>query len=117
MTSAFTPNALTSSGFRILRKPYPSPSSSSDPQAWPTPKSDSSITISRKDGKSVTLKIDSTTKTRGDVAQGKPAVVFSNKGTAVAILAGAERAPDAVEDRGRRGGGPLGVPRGAVHVG
>jgi hypothetical protein len=81
-------------------------------------KSDTSITLSRKDGKSVTLKIDSNTKTHGNVAQGQPALVVSSKGTATAILGAREqRAPASVSHGPGRGDGPLGVPRGAVHVG
>ena len=86
--------------------------------------SDTSITLSRKDGKTVALTIDASTKTRGEVEQGRPAVVFSKAGTAVLILGYAGR-PAAWSARaggerrhgpGRRGG-PFGVPRGAVHVG
>jgi hypothetical protein len=80
-------------------------------------KSDTSITLTRKDGKTATLKIDANTKTRGEVEQGKPAVVFSKAGTATAILGYREkRSPSSANDR-HRGGGPFGVPRGAVHVG
>jgi hypothetical protein len=80
-------------------------------------KSDTSITLTRKDGKTATLRIDANTKTRGAVEQGKPAVVFSNAGTATAILGYRDqRSPATANDRGR-GGGPFGIPRGAVHVG
>jgi hypothetical protein len=82
-------------------------------------KTATSITLSRKDGKSVTLSIDSSTKTRGDVEQGKPALVVSNGGKALAILAHrGERSANAVRDKGRGAGkaGLLGL-RGAVHVG
>jgi hypothetical protein len=80
-------------------------------------KTDTSITLSRKDGKSATLKIDSSTKTRGDVTQGKPAIVFSNKGTAVAILGHREQRTPSAAAKGPGRDGPLGRLRGAVHVG
>lgn len=84
-------------------------------------KSDTSITLDRKDGKSVTLAINAQTKTRGTVEAGKPAVVFSSNNAATAILGAPDRsnapaAPKAGNDR-RHGGGPFDVPRGAVHVG
>ena len=89
-----------------------------------TAKSDTSITLQRKDGKSVTLAVNSQTKTRGTVAQGKPAVVFSSSGAATAIFGAPDRSsapssPSSSERSGdqRQHGGPFDVPRGAVHVG
>jgi hypothetical protein len=65
-------------------------------------KSATSITLARKDGKSVTLSIDSNTKSHGDVEQGRPALVVSNNGKALAIRgARAGRAPSAARKRDR----------------
>jgi hypothetical protein len=83
-------------------------------------KSDTSITLDRKDGKSVTLAVNAQTKTRGTVEQGSPAVVFSSNNAATAILGAPDRAnapaaPKSENDR-KHGGSPFDVPRGAVHV-
>jgi hypothetical protein len=52
-----------------------------------TAESDSSITLKRKDGPSVTLGLSADTRVRGDIQVGKGAVVFSRGGTAFAVLA------------------------------
>jgi hypothetical protein len=49
--------------------------------------SPTSVTLARKDGKSVTLGLDANTKIRGDIQVGKGAIVFSRGGTAFAVLA------------------------------
>jgi hypothetical protein len=60
-----------------------------------TAESSSSVTLERKDGKSVTLGVNADTKVRGDIQVDKGAVVFSRSGTAFAVLAprGAQAAP------------------------
>ena len=52
-----------------------------------TAESASSVTLARKDGKSVTLGLVADTKVRGDIQVDKGAVVFSRGGTAFAVLA------------------------------
>jgi hypothetical protein len=52
-----------------------------------TAESESAVTLKRKDGKSVTLKLSADTKVRGDIQVNKGAVVFSRGGTAFAVLA------------------------------
>ena len=52
-----------------------------------TAESASSVTLARKDGKSVTLGLGADTKVRGDIQVEKGAVVFSRGGTAFAVLA------------------------------
>jgi hypothetical protein len=52
-----------------------------------TAESQSSVTLARKDGKSVTLVLNADTKVRGDIQAEKSAVVFSRGGTAFAVLA------------------------------
>jgi hypothetical protein len=52
-----------------------------------TAESDSSVTLKRKDGPSVTLVLNADTKVRGDIQVDKGAVVFSRGGTAFAVLA------------------------------
>jgi hypothetical protein len=52
-----------------------------------TAESQSSVTLLRKDGKSVTLKLDANTKIRGDIQVDKGAMAFSRGGTAFAVLA------------------------------
>ncbi len=52
-----------------------------------TAESDSSVTLKRKDGPSVTLALNADTKVRGDIQVDKGAVVFSRGGTAFAVLA------------------------------
>lgn len=52
-----------------------------------TAESPSSVTLERKDGKSVTLGLSADTKIRGDIQVDKGAVVFSRGGTAFAVLA------------------------------
>jgi hypothetical protein len=60
-----------------------------------TAESSSSVTLERKDGKSVTLGLNADTKVRGDIQVDKGAIVFSRGGTAFAVLAprGAQAAP------------------------
>lgn len=52
-----------------------------------TAESQSSVTLARKDGQSVTLGLDAATKVRGDIQVGKGAIVFSRGSTAFAVLA------------------------------
>jgi len=52
-----------------------------------TAESASSVTLERKDGKSVTLGLTADTKIRGDIQVDKGAIVFSRGGTAFAVLA------------------------------
>ena len=52
-----------------------------------TAASDKSVTVARKDGKSVTLVLDGNTKVLGKIQVDKGAVVFSRTGTAFAVLA------------------------------
>jgi hypothetical protein len=52
-----------------------------------TAESESAVTLKRKDGKSVTLKLSADTKVRGDIQVDKGAAVFSRGGTAFAALA------------------------------
>lgn len=52
-----------------------------------TAESASSVTLERKDGKSVTLGLNADTKIRGDIQVDKGAIVFSRGGTAFAVLA------------------------------
>jgi hypothetical protein len=60
-----------------------------------TAESASSVTLSRKDGVSVTLALTADTKIRGDIQVGKGAEVLSRDGKAFAVLAprGAKPAP------------------------
>lgn len=73
-----------------------------------TAESASSVTLARKDGKSVTLGLNADTKVRGDIQVDKGAVVFSRGGTAFAVLAprGDKAAPlrfgDSPGDAGKR---------------
>jgi hypothetical protein len=90
-----------------------------------TAESTSSVTLARKDGKSVTLGLSADTKVRGDIQVDKGAVVFSRGGTAFAVLAarGDKAAPRRLGDGngkglGQRAGG-LKAKRGlmgAVHA-
>jgi hypothetical protein len=90
-----------------------------------TAESTSSVTLARKDGKSVTLGLSADTKVRGDIQVDKGAVVFSRGGTAFAVLAprGDKAAPLRLGDGngkglGQRAGG-LKAKRGlmgAVHA-
>jgi hypothetical protein len=93
-------------------------------QSWDkgevTAVSSTSITLKRRDNQSVTLSIDSSTKIRargGKVEVGAKALVVSQAGKAVAILAakprGGERKPN---DRGRGPGPAPGLAGKAVHV-
>ena len=52
-----------------------------------TASSATSLTLQRADGKSVTFSLTGTTVSRGSVAVGKPALVFSRNGVAFRILA------------------------------
>jgi len=52
-----------------------------------TAESSSSVTLSRKDGVSVTLALNADTKIRGDIQVDKGAIAFSRGGTAFAVLA------------------------------
>ena len=52
-----------------------------------TAESESSVTLARKDGVSVTLGLNADTKVRGDIQVEKGAVVFSRGGTAFVVLA------------------------------
>ena len=52
-----------------------------------TAESDTSVTLKRKDGPTVTLGLNADTKVRGDIQVDKGAVVFSRGGTAFAVLA------------------------------
>lgn len=52
-----------------------------------TAESESSVTLERKDGKSVKLGLNADTKIRGDIQVDKGAIVFSRGGTAFAVLA------------------------------
>lgn len=52
-----------------------------------TAESQTSVTLSRKDGVSVTRGLNADTKVRGDIQVDKGAVVFSRGGTAFAVLA------------------------------
>ena len=52
-----------------------------------TAESASSVTLVRKDGKSVTLGLNADTKIRGDIQVDKGAIVLSRGGTAFAVLA------------------------------
>jgi len=52
-----------------------------------TAETQTSVTLSRKDGQSVTLGLNGDTKVRGDIQVGKGAIVFSRGGTAFAVLA------------------------------
>jgi hypothetical protein len=66
-----------------------------------TAESDTSVTLKRKDGPSVTLGLNADTKVRGDIQVDKGAVVFSRGGTAFAVLAprGAQAAPLTLRER------------------
>ena len=70
-----------------------------------TAESSSSVTLERKDGKSVTLGLSADTKIRGDIQVDKGAVVFSRGGTAFAVLAprGDKAAPLRLGDGQGRG--------------
>jgi hypothetical protein len=89
-----------------------------------TAESSSSVTLERKDGKSVTLGLNADTKVRGDIQVDKGALVFSRGGTAFAVLAprGDRPAPLRLGDGsgqalGQRHGGPKGRGlMGAVHA-
>jgi hypothetical protein len=52
-----------------------------------TAESETSVTLQRQDGVSVTLGLNADTKVRGDIRVGKGAIVFSRGGTAFAVLA------------------------------
>jgi hypothetical protein len=52
-----------------------------------TAESQTSVTLERADGPSVTLGLNAGTKIRGDIQVGKGAIVFSRGGTAFAVLA------------------------------
>lgn len=52
-----------------------------------TAESQTSVTLARKDGKSVTLGMNADTKVRGDIQVDKGSIVFSRGGTAFAVLA------------------------------
>jgi hypothetical protein len=80
--------------------------------------SHTSISLQRKDGKTVTLTLDGNTKTRGSVAQGKGALVVSSAGVATHVLGAPARAKAVRLARAKLAhGGPFGIGRGAVHVG
>jgi hypothetical protein len=66
-----------------------------------TVESDTSVTLKRKDGVSVTLGLNGDTKVRGDIQVDKGAVVFSRGGTAFAVLAprSAQAAPLTLRER------------------
>jgi hypothetical protein len=97
-----------------------------------TAKSDSALTLERKDGKSVSLAINQNTKIRvkdGSLDVGDMAIAFSREGSAFLILAvqaregpppasSASGAPSAApKDRHRGLHRLFRIPRGAVHVG
>jgi hypothetical protein len=52
-----------------------------------TAASSTSITLQRRDGKSVTLALSSSTKVHGTIKNGRPALVFSRNGTAFRVRA------------------------------
>jgi hypothetical protein len=81
-----------------------------------TAETTTSVTLSRKDGKTVTLGLSGDTKIRGDIQVGKGAIVFSRGGTAFAVLAPrGEHALRLGGDLPLRGAGLKGLMR-AVHA-
>ena len=82
--------------------------------------SSTSITLKRRDGKSVTLSITSETKIRardGKIEVGNHALAISEAGKAVAILAApGKREAKSANDRGRGGPPAAQIPRAAIHV-